>query len=205
MGKGRKIVYLGAAIVILLVIYYSFSSALVSYEAIIDKERKDKDEYFSLDADSPLTDASKEMFSRLSYFPTNEKYKVRASLEKIEGQVQTSMATNDGKEQQYIKYAYATFELDGEEQRLLLLKPDPPEDEEYLFLAFGDATSGDGTYGGGRYIDLELTSNKKLTIDFNKAYNPFCAYSEGYSCPLPPPENLLDVAIIAGEKDFILP
>jgi len=75
---------------------------------------------------------------------------------------------------------------------------------DYLFLPFKDATNGDSTYGGGRYIDIRMSeiNNNTLTIDFNKAYNPYCAYSDGFNCPVPPLENHLEVALEAGERKF---
>ena len=108
----------------------------------------------------------------------------------------------------YVKYADLYFTLKGEKQKLAVyqsqsLKTDP-EYYDYLFLPFTDLTNGDSTYGGGRYIDLRIPEDgvKKITLDFNQAYNPYCAYSGGYSCPVPPAENNLDAAITAGVKTY---
>ncbi|MGI9543439.1 MAG: DUF1684 domain-containing protein [Cyclobacteriaceae bacterium] len=205
MGKAKNIVILGAFLVVIAVVYYSFCSFQVDYQTAIQQERAEKDNYMRTDPESPLPESLKADFTGLSYYPIDENYKVKASLQKIERQELLTMATNDGKEEQYIKYAYANFKIDGKEQKLLLLQPYQTDEDDYLFLAFGDGTSGGQTYGGGRYLDLEMTSKKHITLDFNLAYNPFCAYSDGYSCPLPPAENLLERPIRAGEKDFISP
>jgi uncharacterized protein (DUF1684 family) len=79
-----------------------------------------------------------------------------------------------------------------------------PAYKNLLFLPFNDSSNGDSSYGGGRYIDLDVNHivNKQITIDFNKAYNPYCAYSDGYRCPVPPQENRLSIEILAGEKLF---
>jgi uncharacterized protein (DUF1684 family) len=112
--------------------------------------------------------------------------------------------TSDGKTQRYLEYAYAEFDLNDFKNRLLILEMiDMGPFRGKLFLAFGDATSALETYGAGRYLDVQkVPGGKTITLDFNKAYNPYCAYNDTFSCPLPPPENLLKVAIKAGEKTY---
>ena len=114
------------------------------------------------------------------------------------------LTTNDGQQQSYLEYAYATFRLNDTSNKLLILEV--AESGPYrgtLFLAFADETSTFETYGGGRYLDVEKTPGAtSITLDFNKAYNPFCAYSDGFSCPLPLRENVLNVAIKAGEMTY---
>ena len=114
------------------------------------------------------------------------------------------LATNDGKEQRFIEYAYAEFDLDGYHHKLLILEvADMGPFKGKLFFAFGDETSADETYGAGRYLDLEkVPGASTITLDFNKAYNPYCAYTANYSCPLPPSQNLLRIPIKAGEKIY---
>jgi len=106
----------------------------------------------------------------------------------------------------YKLYATANFKLNGENFSLeiyqnekLLLTPDY---EDYLFLPFTDLTNGESSYGGGRYIDLLLPEGKSIIIDFNQSYNPYCAYNEKYSCPIPPKYNHLNVEVFAGVKKF---
>ena len=116
------------------------------------------------------------------------------------------MKTSTERLPMYVKYGIATFKIDGKQfslsifQNIELVKREGFEN--YLFLPFTDLTSGVETYGGGRYIDLEKTDSGNIIIDFNKAYNPYCAYSHKYSCPVPPVENDLKVEIRAGVKAF---
>ncbi len=142
-------------------------------------------------------------FNGLEYYAPNPAYKVRARLTPIQSQKLLQMPTSTGEEKKFIRYAYADFELNGQPQRLLLLQPF--ESQTMLFLPFADATSGEETYGGGRYLDIEMpprTGGKSLELDFNKAYNPYCAYNASFSCPLPPRENILNVPVRAGEKAY---
>ena len=114
------------------------------------------------------------------------------------------LPASDGKERKYLPYAYAEFELDKEHCKLLILEiVDDPQNNGMLFLAFADATSASETYGAGRYLEVKkVRGASSILLDFNQAYNPYCAYSEKYSCPLPPRENILKVAIRAGEKKY---
>ncbi len=116
--------------------------------------------------------------------------------------------TYSGATQPYVKYGTATFRLKDTTlqlavyQNLRLIRM--PQYRDYLFIPFKDATNGEQTYGGGRYMDISKADIEegKLTIDFNKAYNPWCAYSDGYSCPVPPMENHLNVFVKAGERAY---
>ena len=116
------------------------------------------------------------------------------------------MKTTTNRLPEYRKYGELKFSLEGKMltlsvyQNLELTKKAGFED--YLFIPFTDLTNGDETYGGGRYIDFRMDQLKEklVRLDFNRAYNPYCAYSKGYSCPIPPAENLLPVAIRAGVK-----
>ncbi|WP_234997888.1 DUF1684 domain-containing protein [Mucilaginibacter sp. OK098] len=118
------------------------------------------------------------------------------------------MPVFSGTGQQYVRYATLSFTLKGKPMQLSLYKSVSlsklPQYSDYLFLPFADETNGVSTYAGGRYIDLSTGDLKgnTLVIDFNKAYNPYCAFGGGYSCPKPPDENKLQVAIEAGEKTF---
>src|SRR5690606_10222897 len=118
------------------------------------------------------------------------------------------MPTRSGKVKEYRQYALITFQLHGKDitmavyQSQTLIKD--PKYKDHLFLPFTDDTNYKETYGGGRYIDLDLTDikNSKIVVRFNKCYNPYCAYSDGYNCPIPPKENSLAIEIKAGEKAF---
>jgi uncharacterized protein (DUF1684 family) len=142
------------------------------------------------------------------FFPVDKKYKLDARFEKISDTAVTIMKTSGTKLKDFYRYGYLHFVLDGKPYRLTLYQSialkDKPGLEDYLFLPFTDATSGEQCYGGGRYIDFKMTDivNNILILDFNKAYNPYCAYTTGYNCPIPPRENDLPIAIKAGEMDF---
>jgi uncharacterized protein (DUF1684 family) len=144
----------------------------------------------------------------LRFFPVNAKYNVIASFKRIVDTVGFVMRTSGKIEKKFYRYGTLSFYLDKKRYALTLYqsaairKGDKYED--YLFLPFTDMTSGDESYGGGRYIDFQLGDIRKntLRVDFNKAYNPYCAYTTGYNCPIPPRENDLQVKIKAGEKAF---
>lgn len=166
------------------------------------QQRRDKANFMQYDEQSPLSAEQKETFSGLNYFDPDPAYRIEARVEENKEKGLLTLPTSDNKQTPFKKWGYAVFEMEGEEQRLLLLQPAYGPDMGSLFLPFSDATSADETYGAGRYLDLEMPKKEKLLIDFNQAYNPYCAYAEGFSCPFPPKENLLPVAIRAGEKTF---
>ena len=153
--------------------------------------------------ESPFA-SNPENFKGLQYYPPDIRYKITSDLKPLKNKKTVVLSTNDGKEQRYIEYAYAEFDLDGYHHKLLILEIiDEGSSRGNLFLAFGDETSAVGTYGAGRYLDVsKVTGSNSITLDFNKAYNPYCAYIDTYSCPIPPAENLLKVPINAGEKIY---
>jgi uncharacterized protein len=185
-------------------VYYSMRGGQSDegYTKTIQLEREDKNAFMK-GADSPFTDTT-EVFSGLKYFAPDIKYRVSANLEEVENKKVIVLSTSDGKEQKYLEYAYATFSIDGVDNRLLLLEVmDMGPQRGKLFLAFADATSAMETYGAGRYLDVKKVPGAgSITLDFNLAYNPYCAYSDGFSCPFPPKENILKIAIRAGEKTY---
>lgn len=202
--KNTRILLFVACLVVIGSIIYTFSDTGedISYTELIQQERNEKDEFLRNSADSPLTVADKKEFEGLSYYPVDKTYKVKATLALLTAREIVTMPTSDGKEKQYKKYAYAKFQLGGEALRLVLYQSVQKPDDQ-LFLPFADGTSALETYGAGRYLDFEIPDNNELIIDFNLAYNPYCAYSDKFSCPLPPKENFLSVAIKAGEKNYL--
>jgi uncharacterized protein len=145
----------------------------------------------------------------LNFFPINENYRITARFEKVTNGSWFSMETSGITKQVYRVYGTIHFTIHDtavqlniyQSQRLMVTD----EYKEHLFLPFTDLTSGEETYDAGRYIDLTFANitGDKVIIDFNKAYNPYCAYAEGkYNCPIPPKENNLNIAIPAGEKIY---
>jgi uncharacterized protein (DUF1684 family) len=194
-----KRIYIILSIAITSILFYNIWEWQESYIDKINRLRKEKDNFFKSDEKSPILD--KDNFFGLKYFEPNEKWKVKAKIEKFENQETISIATTKGEKKKYQKLGFAIFEINNQKHKLLLLKvPNLPQ----LFIAFKDATAEKNiTYGGGRYIDLPYQKDKnELEIDFNMAYNPYCVYNEKYVCPLPPKENKLDIAIEAGEKNY---
>lgn len=142
------------------------------------------------------------------FFKADEKYKVECRFEKATDTGVISMKTS-GKtipQKDFIRYGKLIFTIHDTALQLTVYQSvqQNPAYKNYLFIPFTDVTTGDETYGSGRYIDIETTDikNNTVIIDFNKAYNPYCAYTTGYNCPIPPRENYLAVAIKAGEKNF---
>jgi len=173
------------------------------YLASIQKDRNEKAEFMKSGNGSPFLKDSIP-FTELHYFTIDPKYKVKAKLQPIEGKKVVILATSDGNEQKYLEYANAIFSLDGIENRLLILElMEMGPQRGKLFLAFADQTSGAETYGAGRYLDVKkVPAATSVILDFNLAYNPYCAYNDSYSCPFPPKENILEVAIRAGEMNY---
>lgn len=194
----------GFAIVALAVIlFYSMGGGSSrEYHDQMMKEREEKDHFMKTSEESPFA-SLKEPFTKLKYFPPDERYRVMATLHPIEARQVRTLATSDGKETRYLEYAWAAFDLDDRKNRLLILEIMDGPERGALFLAFGDRTSASETYGAGRYLDVrKVPGAATIELDFNEAYNPYCAYNDAYSCPFPPTENLLDIAIRAGEMNY---
>lgn len=152
--------------------------------------------------ESPLEPEDLASFPGLPFFPVNEKYRVEARFVRTPGSKPFKMATSTGRLPIYEKYGEAHFELDGKQVVIPIYQNhelrETEEYKNYLFLPFKDLTNGKSSYGGGRYVELSIPQGNTIVIDFNKAYNPYCAYSARYSCPIPPKENRIPLAIPAG-------
>jgi uncharacterized protein (DUF1684 family) len=199
-------VIIGIAVISTLVILI-YSSTVgdndASYRVEMMTRRAQKDDFMKTADESPFKD-SKESFTGLKYFDPDLKFRVSADLEPIENKKMVVLQTSDNKEQRYLEYAYATFTIDDVPCKLLILEvADNGPFRGTLFLAFADQSSAIETYGAGRYLDVKKTPGAtSITLDFNEAYNPYCAYSDSFSCPFPPKENVLNVLIAAGEKVY---
>ncbi|UII27111.1 DUF1684 domain-containing protein [Fulvivirga maritima] len=198
MSRNKGII--GAVVVVVIIIFiYSFQGqSPESYKAEIDKKREAQESFMRNSNESPFVEQNIK-FEGLKFFPPDQKYKIKARFTPKENPEVRELATSEGEPEEYLEYGYATFTLDDKEQQLLIMEN---VQEGVLFLAFADETSAAETYGGGRYLELKHDGGKSILLDFNLAYNPYCAYTAGYSCPLPPKENLLTVAIRAGEKTY---
>ena len=145
----------------------------------------------------------KKAFEHLVYYPPDRSYAVPARLVRIAEPDEVEMLTSLGRKSTFVRYARIHFQLEGQEQTLTAYKSTyAGEWSDSLFVPFRDTTSGQETYGAGRYIDLVEPEGEALILDFNRAYNPLCNYSPAFNCPIPPRENRLAVAIRAGEKTY---
>ena len=172
------------------------------YKASILEFQRELNEEFKNPDESPLSKKEQKDFKGHNYYPIVEKFHVIAKFEKLPTQSLFHMKTTANSIKDYDVYGVATFTLDGKEYQLNIYQSHQLRTQEkykdYLFLPFTDQTNGIETYGGGRYMDLRIPSGNTIELDFNKAYNPFCAYATGYACPIPPKENDLSLGITAG-------
>lgn len=165
----------------------------------IESIRLEKDHTFQQDPNSPIPKDERNNFKNLSYFPVDVGYQYECELKLYEEPEKVTIGTNRGDLREYIRYGYFEFTVAGKECKLDVFKM---PGTTHLFVPFRDVTSGKETYGAGRYIELEQNRTGIYTLDFNLAFNPYCAYNESYSCPLPPEQNTLKVEIRAGEKNY---
>ena len=159
--------------------------------------RVEKDAFFKSHPQSPLTPAQQRVFTGLSYFDENPALRFEIDVEPFAQRDTVELQTSDGDVRAYQRFGRVTFEVDGQAAALTLYAT-----PQGFFLPFVDSLAGTETYPAGRYLDPEPLGGNRFMIDFNLAYNPYCAYNENYSCPLTPFENRLKLPIRAGEKLF---
>jgi uncharacterized protein (DUF1684 family) len=163
----------------------------------LERFREEKDDFFRTGNQSPLAVEQQRDFTGLNYYPENLALRLELVLERSSRPEQVVLATSTGNERDYTQVGQVRFEVAGEEALLQVY-----EDDYGFFLPFSDATAPAETYGAGRYLEPNELRPDVLIVDFNLAYNPYCAYNERWSCPLPPSANRLKVRIEAGEKKF---
>ncbi len=190
----------------ILLVVSSAAASGQSYRDTIAAFRKKYTEELLADKRAPVRGSQ---VNKLNFFPPDRSYCVWADFKETPGSTPFMVPTHSGKQKPYRQYGTLTFRLQETEyvlhvyQGMDLLKDTVYKD--YLFLPFRDRTNYEATYGGGRYIDLDIKdiNGNKVLLDFNKCYNPYCAYADGFNCPIPPEENTLPIEIKAGEKMFI--
>ncbi|MBR9922303.1 MAG: DUF1684 domain-containing protein [Bacteroidetes bacterium] len=181
-----------------------YGEADVHRQAII-RHQAEMNEWFADPERSPLTAEDRTKFESLDFFPIAYKYQVKARFVATPDAQPFEMPTTTDRLPEYKQYGELHFELDGTSLKLNVYKNLELTDRkyrDYLFIPFRDQTSGVESYGGGRYLDLEIPKDDNWVIDFNRSYNPYCAYNDRYSCPIPPAENTLEVSIFAGVKAY---
>jgi len=159
--------------------------------------RAEKDRFFVSHPHSPLTPEQRQSFHGLEYFPENHALRLEVEVEEFPDQTEIEMQTSTGDVQSYRRYGRIRFQVDGQPAELTLYA-----NQHGYFLPFVDALAGVETYPAGRYLEPEPLPGGRFLVDFNLAYNPYCAYNDYWSCPLTPLENRLKVAIRAGEKMY---
>ncbi|GAB1403310.1 MAG: DUF1684 domain-containing protein [Lentimicrobiaceae bacterium] len=176
------------------------------YALELMRERQEKDMDFKTSDNSPIDAASRNKFNGLYYFDADTSWIISAKLTLFENPDTIAMKTTTDRLPLYLVFGTVEFRIKDTLYRLTVYRNidlmKKPGYEDYLFIPFRDYTSGEQSYGGGRYLDVYLTQTGRLTLDFNKAYNPWCVYSRRYSCPLTPDENYLNVYVTAGEKNY---
>jgi len=163
----------------------------------LEEFRAEKDEFFRSHPQSPLTPEQKINFTGLKYFPENEQLCLEAEVELLNDPQPMQMQTTTGGVQTYFRHGRFKFSVDGQDAELTIYRG-----EHGYFLPFVDSLRGEETYPAGRYLEPEELPGNRFLVDFNIAYNPYCAYNDGWSCPITPAENRLKVPIRAGEKIF---
>ncbi len=166
--------------------------------------RKERDAFFKNHVRSPLTAKERKGFRGLTYYPFDPKYVFYGPIERFIFHIDNpkyyaTFLTNKGTNKRYLRYGKFRFNLNGKEYAVEIYKSIL---SDTLFIPFKDLSNGKETYEGGRYIDAEILPGYKMVLDFNMAYHPSCAYNEKFICALPPRENMLDIPIKAGEKNF---
>lgn len=156
--------------------------------------RAEKDRFFTESPHSPLTGEQKKSFRGLNYFDENPDLRLEAAIEAFESQEEILMQTSTGEVQSFRRYGKFSFAVDGEQVELTVYA-----NRHGFFLPFIDSLAGNETYPAGRYLEPVVLPDGRFLVDFNLAYNPYCAYNDQWSCPLPPAENRLKAPIRAGE------
>lgn len=205
----KKLSFLGLAFCFLLAgwpLQHAGAQGSAGYAKSIKQHRKAYKKAFLSNERSPL---DRKGIKDLRFFAPDEAWRVNAEFVRTPEAETFDMATYSGTTKPYVQYGYLRFPYRDTVltvnvyQSLMTTKM--PQYRDHLFVPFKDDTNGEETYGGGRYIDLrigDIQADKRCVLDFNKAYNPYCAYSGGYQCPIPPRENHLPVSVLAGERGF---
>lgn len=163
----------------------------------LEQFRKEKDEFFARHPQSPLTPEQRRNFKGLDYFPENDSLRLEVQVEPFAERQPVMMQTSTGGVQEYVRFGRFKFQVDGQDAELTIYQADYG-----YFLPFVDSLAGSETYPAGRYLEPEPLPGNRFLVDFNLAYNPYCAYNDMWSCPITPAENRLKAPIRAGEKLF---
>lgn len=197
----RKLIMLGSLLTIMAACSQpkTDSEKATIFQQNLNKEFSNKDS-------SPLPPDAIKTFKTLDFFPVSERFIIEAKITQTPDEKPFEMPTTTSRKPTYVKYGVIEFSLNGKEIKLDVFQDvglrEKKEYKNHLFLPFTDLTSGVVTYGGGRYLDLEIPQQDTITLNFNMAYNPYCVYNPKFSCPIPPEQNFINAEINAGVKDY---
>mgnify|MGYP001368057327 FL=1 len=194
----RGIVPLILISIFLSIAYYLYNSRLEyeQFSITLDDYRKERNDFLNNSSSSPLKGSG----YKLSYYDPNVNFKVIAVVSENVNTDTITLATSTGSIERFLDFADLSFKLGRSKYSLPVYKYLEGVNKGDLFFCFLDKTNLTSTYPGGRYIDIEFENAKRIELDFNKSYNPYCVYNEEYSCPIPSSENYIDMEILAGEK-----
>ncbi|MEX2597826.1 MAG: DUF1684 domain-containing protein [Salibacteraceae bacterium] len=188
---------------------YFVAQSVDDYEAKVISQRMDKESELLSENHSPLSKANRKALQPLQFFEVNDRWKLPAAFVLNSLPDTLAIPTSNGATKKFERYGFFVFDHALLKDTLYAYKriypaSSMPKHEPYLFLPFTDLTTGEESYGGGRYIDVAIPEDgQDVIIDFNDCYNPYCAYGSGFSCPIPPKENFLGQYIQAGERKLI--
>lgn len=199
--RNSTFIAIGALAILGLIFAFQYFLSDDDYMIEMKSYREDLLTMLRTDPDSPVPDSLKGKFKGLDFFEVDKAWRISSRFEKNPKFQRYNMPRTDGKFDTYIIAGWCKFRYEGKEYKLTAYQPNS-KDSKSLFVPFRDATTGKESYGGGRYIDTRLVEDR-VTLDFNKAYNPYCVYDYyGYACPVPPESNTLPFRVEAGEKVF---
>lgn len=195
-----------------IILIFLLGSMTIAYAQSSDKIRSIEEFQDQINTDfknpdeTPLSAKDSKKFEALDFFDIDTSYTLTAQFVRTPAEAPFEMPTTTDRKPVYVKYGEVYFQLKDKTMKLNIYQNQEltkkPEYEDYLFLPFTDKTNGETTYSGGRYLDIRIPEGDSIILDFNKAYNPYCAYNGKYSCPVPPSENNLTVEIPVGVKAF---
>jgi len=192
----KKLILLAALPLFGVIIFYVFGTNSENYALTVEAKRKERIHFLFNSSGSPL--AENKNYKHPGFFDADKKYRVTGKID-INPKTQIyAVPLSSGQAETYIRYGDIRFQLEGEEQTLTIFQH--LDNRSDYIIPFGDATNGKSTYSAGRYIPVNYNGSEHIVLDFNLAENPYCAFNHNYTCPLPPKENLLSIAIPAGEK-----
>ncbi|OEY73843.1 hypothetical protein APR40_07510 [Salegentibacter salarius] len=182
------------------------SVSVIAQEKSVEEFQRDMNEKFSDPERTPLSKDDLAKFKNLHFFEIDSAFQVKAYFLRTPAEAPFKMQTTTNRKPVYVKYGELYFSIKGKDFKLNVFQNQElisdPEYYNYLFLPFTDLTNGETTYSGGRYLDLRIPEGDSIFLNFNKAYNPYCAYNADFSCPIVPAENNLQIAVKAGVKNF---